>query len=110
MIIIDDVFIYLRNILLAGLLLGCCCFPLLARELNQDTVLVLRKQGTVKPLAELLKMIASKYPHFSLVETYLKEQQGQYFYKVNIITKQGIARTIIIDASTSTMIEDKVDN
>lgn len=100
----------IRSILLGLFILGICYLPTEARELNQDSVLELKKQGRIKSLGYLLSVLNAHYPNFTLLEASLREQQGYYFYNVSIITKQAVARKLVIDAATTKIIQDKVNN
>lgn len=82
----------------------------MARDVNQDHVLMLRQEGKVKALQDLLAVIAIRYPNFSMLEASLKEKNGQYLYEVEFLTAKGVARSIKIDAVTAKILDDRVDN
>lgn len=100
----------MSNLLLGIFIAGMGYLPIQARDLNQDSVIELKKQGKIKSLGYLLILLEDHYPNFILLQASLKEQQGNYFYRVSIITKQAVAKDLMIDAVTTKIIQEKVNN
>ncbi|MGV8920476.1 MAG: PepSY domain-containing protein [Pseudomonas sp.] len=86
------------------------CFSAHARDLDQNEALMLRQQGTVRPLEELIGLALERYPGARLLETELKEKKGSYLYEIEILTVEGVVRELKFDARNSRLLKDKEDD
>lgn len=79
-------------------------------EINQDEVLELRRSGQVMRLQDILDIIARRYPHMQVLEVELETTQGKYRYEIDILTVDGSARELEIDARDGTVVEDEPED
>ncbi|WP_397452454.1 PepSY domain-containing protein [Pseudomonas sp. NA-150] len=86
------------------------CSSVDARDLDQDEVLMLRQQGLVRPLEELIGQALARYPGARLLETELKEKKGAYLYEIELLTLEGVVRELQFDARDSRLLKDKEDD
>lgn len=82
----------------------------LARSVDQDTALRLRREGDILPFQDLLNKALERYPGATLLEAELEESHGLFIYEVEIITVEGIVREINLNASDGSILKDKVDD
>lgn len=98
---------------LAALALLAICSMALARGLDQDHALHLRKKGLIAPLEQLLGPALQRYPGAKLLEAELEEHQDRsvrYRYEIELLTAGGVVREIELDASTGELLNDKEDD
>lgn len=81
-----------------------------ARDVGQDEALRLRQAGNIIALETLITMINQRYPHSSLLEVELEDEDSVYIYEVELITADGSVRDIEIDARTGKIIKDEEDD
>lgn len=86
------------------------CSLALARDLDQDEALSLRKQGVILPLEQLLHSALGRYPGAKLLEAELEEKHDRYEYEVELLTTEGVVREIKLDARTGVLIKDEEDD
>ncbi|MHC6224998.1 PepSY domain-containing protein [Pseudomonas sp. X10] len=96
-----------RYLLLA--LLACSALAM-ARDLDQDEALELRRQGIILPLEQLLESALGRYPGARLLEAELEEDDDRYEYEVELLTPAGVVREIKLDASTGALLKDEEDD
>nr|WP_314565234.1 PepSY domain-containing protein [uncultured Pseudomonas sp.] len=92
-----------------ALLLVVFCSSLAARDLDQDEALVLRQNGVILPLEQLLEQAMARHPGSRLLEAELEKKHGKYAYEVELVTAEGVVREIKLDASTGALIKDEED-
>ncbi|CAI8941224.1 PepSY domain-containing protein [Pseudomonas sp. IT-P253] len=85
------------------------CSAVMARELNQDEALLLRQQGVILPLEQLLQQALGRYPGSKLLEADLEEIHDVYLYEVELLTAGGVVRELHIEAATGRLLKDKED-
>lgn len=103
--------------LLIGLALLIAAAPMfppipmaVARDLNHDEALRLRREGVVVSLQSLLDgPVAARYPGFRLLEAELEEDDGRYVYEIELLTATGAARELEFDARDGRLLQDKAD-
>lgn len=83
--------------------------PVAGRDLDQDEALKLRREGLILPLDGLLQQVMQRYPGARLLEAELEEEDGHYIYEIELLTADGIARELELDARDGRVIEDKED-
>ncbi|WP_339420011.1 MULTISPECIES: PepSY domain-containing protein [unclassified Pseudomonas] len=92
-----------------ALLLLAFCSSLAARDLDQDEALVLRQNGVILSLEQLLDQAMARHPGSRLLEAELEKKHGKYAYEVELVTAEGVVREIKLDASTGALIKDEED-
>ncbi|MGK9065724.1 PepSY domain-containing protein [Stutzerimonas chloritidismutans] len=99
-----------RAILLTfPLALLLAAMPVASRDLDQDEALRLRRDGQIMPLETLLQQAMSRYPGARLLEAELEEEDGLYVYEIELLTADGVAREIEIDAGDGRLLKDEED-
>lgn len=81
-----------------------------SRDLNQDEALQLRQEGRIIPLEQLMQTISRLYPQAQLLEVDLEEHNGTYQYDIDLLTAEGFARELELDAHTGHVLHDKEDD
>lgn len=98
---------YLTGFSLMIALLGSS--PSSAHDIDQDEALRLRQGGLILPLESLLERALSRYPGARLLEAELEFEDGIYMYEVELLTREGVAREIELDAATGHILKDEED-
>ena len=83
--------------------------PAASRDLDQDEALQLRRDGQILALESLLQQIQQRYPGARLLEAELEEEDGLYIYEIELLTADGIARELELDARDGRLIKDEED-
>ena len=86
------------------------CSLALARDLDQDEALQLRREGAILPLEQLLQTALGRYPGARLLEAELEEDDDVYAYEVELLTADGVVREIKLDAATGKLLKDEEDD
>lgn len=94
---------------LALVLLAACSLAM-ARDLDQDEALALRRDGVILPLEQLLQAALGRYPGARLLEAELEEDDDVYVYEVELLTGEGVVREIKLDAASGTLLKDEEDD
>ena len=81
-----------------------------ARDLDQDEALRLRQEGVIRPLEDLMAPALGRYPGAELLEAELEEKHGQYRYDIELLTTEGVARELDVDARDGRILRDKEDD
>lgn len=102
----------LRSTTLLLLILGCgfTAAPGLARDLDQDEALRLRREGVIMPFEQLMQRLGQAYPGSTLLEAELEEEDGVLVYEVEILTSQGVVRELELDARNGNILKDEEDD
>lgn len=85
-------------------------FTAQARDLDQDEVLRLRKEGLILPLEQLLQPALARHPGAKLLEAELEEEDDVLVYEIEILTPSGVVRELEIDARDGRILKDKEDD
>jgi len=94
------------RVLLVLLFLG---LPITAMaEDDHDRALLLRHQGEIMPLAEILQRVSGKYPGQPL-EVELKERKPHLAYEIRMLSEDGVVREITVDAVTGDILAAEED-
>ena len=96
-----------RRVTLLLLTLVCACAQ--ARDLDQDEALVLRQQGTILALEQLVGKALARHSGAKLLEAELEEKHGVYVYEFELLTTQGIVRELKFDARDGRLLKDEED-
>lgn len=80
-----------------------------SRDLNQDEALRLRREGLILPLEQLLEQAMQRHPGARLLEAELEAEQGRYIYEIELLTADGVARELELDAADGRLLKDKED-
>jgi uncharacterized membrane protein YkoI len=94
-------------LLLAGSLAAA---PGVARDLDQDEALRLRREGVIMPFEQLMQRLEQHYPGATLLEAELEEEDGVLVYEVEILTTQGVVRELELDARDGNILKDEEDD
>lgn len=82
----------------------------LARDLDQDEALRLRREGVIMPFEQLMQRLERHYPNSTLLEAELEEEDGVLIYEVEILTSQGVVRELELDARDGRILKDEEDD
>lgn len=93
--------------LLAGIL---SAEPSLARDLDQDEALRLRREGVILPFEQMMKELEQQHPGSTLLEAELEEEDGVLVYEVEILTLKGVVRELELDARNGAILKDEEDD
>lgn len=94
---------------LTALALVLLCSTAMARDLDQDEALALRRDGVILPLEQVLQQAMNRYPGAKLLEVELEEKHDVYIYEVELLTVEGVARELHLKADTGELVKDKED-
>lgn len=94
----------------ALLTLLTCCSLAMARDLDQDEALRLRRDGMILPLEQLLQTALGRYPGARLLEAELEDDDDVYVYEVELLTADGVVREIKLDAASGRLLKDEEDD
>lgn len=82
----------------------------LARDLNQDEVLELRRKGVILPLEQFIDQALGRYPGSKLLEAELEEKHGVLVYEIELLTADHVVRELKFNAGDSRLLQDKEDD
>lgn len=85
------------------------CTSVQARDLGQDEALILRQQGTILALEQLVENALGRYPGAKLLEAELEEKHDVYVYEFELLTIEGIVRELKFDARDGRLLKDEED-
>lgn len=83
--------------------------PVASRDLDQDEALRLRREGLIQPLESLLNQAMERHPGARLLEAELEEEDGIYVYEIELLTADGVARELELDARDGRLLKDEED-
>ncbi|WP_417788120.1 PepSY domain-containing protein, partial [Stutzerimonas xanthomarina] len=83
--------------------------PVASRDLDQDEALRLRREGLIQPLESLLQQAMARHPGARLLEAELEEEDGVYVYEIELLTADGVARELELDARDGRLLKDEED-
>ncbi|WP_179576752.1 PepSY domain-containing protein [Pseudomonas sediminis] len=98
------------TVLLLVLASGFASVPGIARDLDQDEALRLRREGVIMPFEQLMQQIGNAYPGSTLLEAELEEEDGVLVYEVEILTTSGVVRELELDARNGNILKDEEDD
>jgi uncharacterized membrane protein YkoI len=93
----------------APLALLLAATPAASRDLDQDEALRLRREGLILPLENLLQPALARYPGARLLEAELEEENDRYVYEIELLTADGVARELELDARDGRLLKDEED-
>ncbi len=96
--------------LLATLSLGVASVAGNANDISQDEALKLRRSGEVLPFQRILQAVFKRYPDATILEVELEEDDGEYYYELEILVDERVVRELDIDASSGKVLQDEVDD
>lgn len=100
----------MRNrLLILPLALLLAATPAASRDLDQDEALQLRREGLILPLESLLQQVKQRYPGARLLEAELEEDDGLYIYEIELLTADGVARELEVNARDGRLLKDEED-
>jgi uncharacterized membrane protein YkoI len=94
----------------ALLCLGVVAAPAMARDLDQDEALQLRRAGKLVPLDTLLQEVQRRYPSARLLEVELEIEDGELVYELEVLTTGGQVRELEFDAATGVLVKDEEED
>jgi len=80
-----------------------------ARDLDQDEALILRQQGTILALEQLVDKALGRHQGAKLLEAELEEKHGVFVYEFELLTTEGIVRELKFDARDGRLLKDEED-
>lgn len=83
--------------------------PVASRDLDQDEALRLRREGLIQPLESVLQQAMARHPGARLLEAELEEEDGVYVYEIELLTADGVARELELDARDGRLLKDEED-
>ena len=92
-----------------GLVLVALALHVSARDLDQDEALRLRREGSIRPLEELMAPALGRYPGAELLEAELEEEDDVLVYEVELLTSDGSVRELELDARNGGILKDEED-
>lgn len=84
--------------------------PGVARDLDQDEALRLRREGVILPFEQMMKQLEQQHPGSTLLEAELEEEDGVLVYEVEILTPSGVVRELELDARNGKILKDEEDD
>lgn len=97
------------TLLTLPLVLLLAATPVASRDLDQDEALRLRREGLIQPLESLLQQAMARHPGARLLEAELEEEDGVYVYEIELLTADGVARELELDARDGRLLKDEED-
>ncbi|WP_150304655.1 PepSY domain-containing protein [Pseudomonas saliphila] len=82
----------------------------LAKDIGPDQALKLRDAGTIQSFEKLNEAALAKHPGAQIEDTELDEENGQYFYDVELRDEQGVQWDLELDAKTGEVLKDHQDD
>ena len=83
--------------------------PAASRDLDQDEAPRVRRDGLILPLESLLQRAMERHPGARLLEAELEEEDGIYSYEIELLTADGVARELELDARDGRLLKDEED-
>lgn len=81
-----------------------------AADVNQDEVLELREKGNVLPFLRILDSVFERHPDAQILEVELEEEDGKYYYELEILVDEGVVRELEIDAVSGVVLKDELED
>jgi uncharacterized membrane protein YkoI len=82
---------------------------MLAKDIDQDEAKVLRQQGAILPLEEILQA-AQKQHAGRVIQVELEERHGRYVYEVEIADNNGKVWEMKIDARDASLLSQELED
>lgn len=76
---------------------------------DHERALQAMQAGEIKPLAEILALLASSEPG-RVVEVELEQKRGRWIYEFKLLESNGLVREIKVDARNGEMMGSKYDD
>lgn len=93
-----------------SLIFAAVAFSATARDIEQDEALHLRQQGEIMPFENVLQIVMDRYPGARLLGAELEEDDDDYIYEIELVTRERVVRELDVDARTGRILEDEEDN
>ena len=81
-----------------------------ARDISHNEALELRRSGALMPFEQLLELVDQRHPGARILEVELDEDDGAYFYEIEILTVDGLVRELELDARSGAILEDELED
>ena len=82
----------------------------LAKDIGPDQALKLRDAGTIQSFEKLNEAALAKHPGAKIEDTELDEENGRYFYDVELRDEKGVQWDLELDAKTGEVLKDHQDD
>jgi len=82
---------------------------MLAKDIDQDEAKLLRQEGAILPLEEILEA-AQKQHSGRVIQVELEEKHGRYVYEVEIADNNGKVWEMKIDAHDATLLSQELED
>ena len=76
---------------------------------DQELARRLRKEGRIRPLAEIVEAVQAKAPG-KVLEVEFEVERGVYIYEIKILAPDGRVREIEADAATGEILKIEADD
>lgn len=93
-----------------SLIFAAVTFSATARDIDQDEALRLRQQGEIMAFESVLALVMERYPGARLLGAELEEDDDEYIYEIELVTRERVVRDLEVDARTGKILEDEEDD
>jgi uncharacterized membrane protein YkoI len=76
---------------------------------DHERARVLSQQGLILPLETLLIEVRAQYPDAQILEVELEQEDGLYYYEIELLTTQGEVLELEIDAASGALLAVEKD-
>ena len=99
------------NISLILLLFFCLTIPsvVIAKDIDQDDAKILRQQGVILPLEQILQAAQKLHPG-RVIEVDLEKKKHLYIYEIEIADNDGQVWELKFNASDATLLSQERDD
>lgn len=78
-------------------------------ELDMEQARKLKEAGSIMPLEDLLKAVRREYPG-QVIEVELEEEDGRFYYEIEVLADDGIVRELDVDAATGEILDVEIED
>jgi uncharacterized membrane protein YkoI len=76
---------------------------------DHERARILSQQGLILPLETLLIEVQAHYPQAHILDVELEDEDGLYYYEIELLTAQGEVLELEIDATSGTLLAVEKD-
>ncbi|MBA4501821.1 PepSY domain-containing protein [Marinobacterium marinum] len=100
-----------KSLVVIGLLTAALgpSFAFAGRDLNQDDVLELVRQGKIRPLTELMAQNPKRF-RGHLLDVELEYDDGRLIYEIEILGDDGVVREFELDPVTGVVLKEEIED
>lgn len=82
---------------------------LASRELDQEEILELVKQGKIKPLTHLLEQNRARLKGH-LLDVEVEHEHGRLVYEIEMLGEDGVVREFYLDPVTGRILKEEIED